>query len=982
MKKRVFLFTAVILLIISSIFLSFTIFNESKRQIIKEFDEHQLYVAKDISLDLQTNLNSIARSTEYLSFTKGDLDYKDILNRKDIFKSLYDSFVESISFYDRNGNLICSNGDSITKPGREKINELQNGKYSFIIDDDEKLMGDSGIISNFIIYVPVREIDKSNKRNLNFVLMAFRVNAPKFFRSKILSRNLNEEKFGLWVIDDEQNVLFQSDHPGMESLNISKMTDICLSCHVENLYLNEIIANNEGNLKYSVKNSQPKNASFTAIFLNNEKWKIVVTTPSYEVTKYLTNAAFQTLLLLILIIITMIISAWFIIKFFRRHIKSKEDIKHLSEKNILLNKIIDTEAKYKELFENNPVPLWVYSVDTLKFIMVNDAAINHYGYTREEFLSMTLKDIRPEYEFPRLEANLSQPETDIKISDSWIHRKKDGTLINVEINSHSLPDGAGGHLRLVMAKDVTETRASEEKIKLLAYALESINECITITDLNNVLSYVNGAFCKVYGYGRNELIGKQISNVLTHKDPELTESNIRNCTLSGEWRGELLNRRKNGEEFPVYLSASPIRNNKDEIVALLGVSFDMTDIKQKEEELISAKEKAEEMSRLKSSFLANMSHELRTPMIGMLGFSEILKNELTEKDHKKMADEIYISGQRLMQTLNLVLDLSRIEANKLEIKLRDLNIRDVILKATKIFEPVTRNQNLYLKHKFRNDKIYSILDELLFIGIINNLLTNAIKFTKSGGITIEVDLEEKGRDTWVVINVIDTGIGIPIEYQHVIFHEFRQVSEGMGRKYEGTGLGLTITKKSIELMNGTISVTSEPGKGSVFSVKFPAVVKDVNNLIIINKEVSPVVCQYQSINLPKILLVENDRISVNVTNRALKGICNIDLAEDGETAVEFAGEEKYSAILMDINLGYGISGIEAAHLIRQIEGHKKTPIIALTAFAMKDDKDHFLSVGMTHYLSKPFKLDDLKSLVMEILETKAGSTSSVIDKQL
>jgi PAS domain S-box-containing protein len=1161
--------------------------------------------------DLNENFNSIVKSTDYLSFAMGKNNIRDFTVNEGIFKSIYQTYVKSISVYNQNGNVICSTGNDIKQLDKDEISKVQNDNNNkFFIKDNEMPGMISAAAREFIIYVPLKGMNLLNTPGRNNFIVAYRIDAPEFFRLNIIKRNAQIKKFGLWVIDREGYVLFQSDHPGMETRNINRITDKCLGCHSENSNFQEILNKETGHLKYSMKDSGWKNASFSTLELNNEKWKIVVTTPSEEVTKYIVKAANDSLILLILMIVILSLVTYYVIIFFRKNLRAKEDLRHLTENNKLLNKILETEGKYRDLFENNPIPMWVYSLKTLKFLMVNDAAVEYYGYTREEFFSMTLKDIRPREDISKLEENLAQPEKKIEISNSWRHRKKDGTIINVDIISHTLPESNGKHLRLVMAKDITETKTAEEKIKLLAYALESINECITITDLNHNLTFVNSAFCKVYGYDFDEVIGKHIGFVLIHKDVENAELKILNSTINGEWKGELKNKRKNGEEFFVSLSTSPIRDEKGEIIGLLGVTTDITERKQTEDvireseeryrtfinsttdmvflkdeqfrhlvanipladfygkspeemlgltdydlmpeeaakqcrdtdlitlnsntitiseesignrifettkfpvalrnnkmgiggfirdttsrrldekeiqmlahsvasinecvsitdkndniifvneaflttygytkeeligsninilrpkdvtleignkilsqtidggwkgeiinqrkdgtvfhiylsssvvkdnqgnpialigvatditeskkaqqELIAAKEEAEEMNRLKTNFLTNMSHEVRTPMIGMLGFSEILKGELTDPEQKEMAEEIYTSGQRLMQTLNLVLNLSRIETNKMELKIKELNLKDVITNSIKIFEPVARKKNLYLNTIFKYNNIFCNLDEFLLVGIMNNLVINAIKFTKSGGITIETELKNVRNKTWAVINVIDTGIGIPEEYQHLIFEEFRQVSEGIGRSYEGTGLGLTITKKTVEIMNGTISVTSAPGKGSVFSVSFPAIVKDdgITNKSVIINDIYQIMGKSKKTSLPKILLVENDGTSANITKTALKGMCDIDLAEDGETAVEFAKNKKYSLILMDIGLGLGINGIEASKQIRNIPGFEKTPIVALTAFAMEGDKENFLTHGMDYYLSKPFRIKELKDLIIEIL---------------
>jgi signal transduction histidine kinase len=241
-----------------------------------------------------------------------------------------------------------------------------------------------------------------------------------------------------------------------------------------------------------------------------------------------------------------------------------------------------------------------------------------------------------------------------------------------------------------------------------------------------------------------------------------------------------------------------------------------------EKQLIVAKNKAEEMNRIKSVFFANMSHELRTPLIGILGFTEILLSELTNPGHIEMINIIGRSGKRLGDTLNQILEVSKIESDKMNMEMKPYDLCDITEDSMKIFKPAAIVKNLQLLSKHNTEKCLAMIDNRHFITILENLINNAIKFTKTGTITIATGLENSGTDKWAYCQVIDTGIGIPNEKLDTIFEEFRQASEGFDRHYEGTGLGLTITKKLTEMMNGCITVQSEVGSGSVFTVKFPA----------------------------------------------------------------------------------------------------------------------------------------------------------------
>ena len=516
--------------------------------------------------------------------------------------------------------------------------------------------------------------------------------------------------------------------------------------------------------------------------------------------------------------------------------------------------------------------------------------------------------------------------------------------------------------------DISETKIAEEKIKILAHALKSVSECVCITDLRDKITFVNKSFCKVYQYKPEELVGKNISLVRSkNNDPDIVRR-ILPETLAGGWSGELINVRKDEEEFPIFLSTSLITDDTGRPIAMAGVSADITERLRYEQELKLAKEKAEEVVKLKSNFFTNISHELRTPLVGILGFAEIIRDEASEPEISDMSELILTSGKRLMETLNSVLDLSRIEANKMHINKTSINLSAFIKEYIKLFKTSAENKGLILQSDFKLDSIWVNLDEQILSQILNNLIGNAIKYTQEGSITVDVTNEFRESRKIAIIKIIDTGIGIQKEFLNQIFEEFRQVSEGLNRHFEGTGLGLTITKRFVEMMSGKISVKSELGKGSTFIVEFPQILepKSNNNLLqgISNNEDEE---KFELTVLPEILMVENDAISRDITRLFLKNICRINFVESGENAIEAVKKNYYPLILMDINLGLGLTGVDTAQKIRNIPGYKNIPIVALTAFAMAGEKEEFLKSGCTHYLSKPFRKKDLVELITKII---------------
>lgn len=517
--------------------------------------------------------------------------------------------------------------------------------------------------------------------------------------------------------------------------------------------------------------------------------------------------------------------------------------------------------------------------------------------------------------------------------------------------------------------DITERKLAEEKINILAHALKSVSECVCVTNMRDKVIFVNKSFSRVYGYSLAEIVGKPITFIRSQKnDPEIVKK-IYPETLAGGWTGELINKRKNGEEFPTYLSTSLITDDTGKPIALAGVSLDITESKKNEFDLIEAKEKAEQASRLKSNFFTNISHELRTPLVGILGFAEILRDEVKPKKLSDMADVILTSGKRLMETLNSVLDLSKIEADKLEMKYIPVDLNIFMYENVKLFQSIGRKKGLSVFIKKAKHSVYAYVDEQILFQIINNLIGNAIKYTHKGSVTIEVNVTKNHKKEFASIAVIDTGIGIKKENLKKIFEEFRQVSEGLSRQFEGTGLGLTITKRFIELMSGEIIVKSEFGKGSTFKVLFPLynynLIHETEDLD--NQSASKQEKDFLLRKFPEILIVDNDEASRDIIKLFLKNICNVDAAESGEEAIKLVKEKSYKLIFMDINLGKGLSGIETTQKIKKLNAYKNVPIVALTAFAMSGEKEEFLRMGCTHYLSKPFMKKDLLDLLKSII---------------
>ena len=406
--------------------------------------------------------------------------------------------------------------------------------------------------------------------------------------------------------------------------------------------------------------------------------------------------------------------------------------------------------------------------------------------------------------------------------------------------------------------------------------------------------------------------------------------------------------------------------------SILGMVMDITSRKKAEEDVKNAKVKAEESDRLKTSLLANMSHEFRTPMNAILGFSAVISNESQDPDMVFFARKIHASGERLMATLKAILDLADLEATRSKLKLDQVNVQKAIASAIQPFYSTCNEKNLYLITEFK-ERLLAWADENLLHVILHNLIDNAVKFTAKGGVTVETDLVKLEEKLWVLIRIKDTGIGIPREHFDIIFHEFRQLSEGYNRSYEGTGLGLTLARKMTEMLNGNITVESEVDLGSIFTLWIPASGSMPESPG--EKSESPEDSHTKQFrmhppeNLPLMLVVEDNDDNAEIIKLYLKGKYTTERAPDGYAAVKMAAEKQFSCILMDINLGPGMDGLKATREIRQMDSYTNVPIVAITGYTMSGDREKLLQGGCSHYLGKPFSQQGLNELLEKIFST-------------
>ena len=373
------------------------------------------------------------------------------------------------------------------------------------------------------------------------------------------------------------------------------------------------------------------------------------------------------------------------------------------------------------------------------------------------------------------------------------------------------------------AKKKNEIRKAEEKIIMLSKAIDNAHDCFILVDINGNVTYANESALKVFGYSFDEIIKLNIAQF--NAQPGKLEIILGEMQANGSWSGETLSIKKNKETLPVLLSTSYLIDDEGRKTGMMGIFQDISEAKKAEQELILAKEHAEESDRLKTAFLCNMSHEIRTPMNGILGFAELLKEpDLTGEEQQEYVRIIEMGGARLLNIINDIVDISKIESGQMEVAISETNVNEKMEFIRDFFQSEVEKKRLQLslinllpsKQKvIRTDseKLYSIL---------TNLVKNAIKYTPMGFIELGVDLlKTPDQKSYLQFFVKDTGIGIQNDRLEAIFERFIQadIIDKMAR--QGAGLGLSISKAYVEMLGGKIWVESKPGVGSTFYFTLP-----------------------------------------------------------------------------------------------------------------------------------------------------------------
>ena len=591
-------------------------------------------------------------------------------------------------------------------------------------------------------------------------------------------------------------------------------------------------------------------------------------------------------------------------------------------------------------------------------VWMNEALEIIFGYSLEEMKGRKFGDILvgPETDMETFEKAAKSLQKNKPYTVEMKVYRKGGMPTWVYINNSPFFNETGQidhHVGVVV--DITERKLAEERLTMLSLVASSTTSGVVINNRHGMVEWVSSAFENITGYALEDVQNKHLGDVLKGEltDVAMIEQARQLSKQKKSFEVDLQVYRKDGKPLWISVINSVILDDKNEVEKYIEVVIDITDKKQAEFQLIDATEEAQQLSKANDMFISVLSHEIRTPLNAVIGMSRLLQEENHLEAQEENLSILKFSAENLMNLINDVLDLTKIETGNIELESAEVNLRELIDGITKSMQFRANDKNIYLRGNV-DEAVPDIVigDRTRICQILLNLAGNSIKFTEDGGITIDLKvIEQTQNNVTIRFAVNDTGIGIAADKIDTIFESFKQAEADTTRKYGGTGLGLAITKKLVELHGSRINVDSTPGKGSSFSFTVKFSKGHVQGHTHINNSIVETELQLN------ILVVDDNQINRLLINKVItKWGATVDFAENGlEAVAKIEGKADYDVVLMDIHMPV-MGGLEATEIIRsKSESYfQQLPIIALTASMLTSEVNEINRAGMNDYILKPF----------------------------
>lgn len=601
----------------------------------------------------------------------------------------------------------------------------------------------------------------------------------------------------------------------------------------------------------------------------------------------------------------------------------------------------------------------------------NKGAERIFGYTAAEAIGQPVTMLIPSGRINEEPAILEQIRQGRQVEHyETVRQRKDGSLLDISLTISPIKDEAGQIIGASkIARDISERRQRNEESRFQAHLLGAVEQAVIATDLEGVVTYWNSFAEKLYGWSAEEAVGQSVFELTPSADEAKRAEEIFARLRQGQsWSGEFVVRRKDGTTFPAMVTDWPITDTSGALVGVVGVSEDITELKEAEAERVrllqaerEARADAEAANALKDEFLATLSHELRNPLNVILGYSEILlRQEQVEKStFLKNAVET-LRRNALAQSLLVrdLLDLSRLHMGKLSLAREVVSFRSVISNAVETVTAEAATKNIEIRVEVAPEDCMVKADSLRMEQVVWNLLNNAVKFTDPRG-KVTIGLTREGSEA--VLRVTDTGQGIDPEFLPEVFDMFRQADASNSRKHGGMGIGLALVRQLVELHGGTATASSDGiGCGATFTVQIP-----------LSHQAKPTVNTAETIssglldNL-QVLIVDDSVDTVEMLHQLLEleGAI-VSSAKSGAEALELAAQKHFDVVVSDISMPR-MDGFEFLRRLRGIPGQERVPVLALTGFGRAEDITRAKAEGFVSHVTKPVDVDELLEILRQL----------------